>query len=145
MSMIEEMGYFGNIWVRQNWMRRKGDFVTGHMHYHDHVSLLAKGSVSVQIDDNEPKVFTAPTFILVRKEHKHKITALECDTVWYCVFALRDIDGEVTDIIDEANLPNYYTNYSAAEDNFWRDKEIERGSERPAIIAKTWIDKEHEH
>ena len=59
------------------------------------MSLLAKGKVRVSMDGMEPKEFTAPTFIVIRAESTHEIVALEDDTVYYCVFALRDINGEV--------------------------------------------------
>lgn len=143
MSMVEEHGFVGNIWVRQNYMREAGDVVGGHMHYHDHVSLLVKGSVSVQIDDEPPKNFVAPTFIVVRKEHRHRITALEDDTIWYCVFAMRDINGDVADIVDPANLPNYPREAAAAApDGFWDGVEVER-SVKPASVGKTWVELEH--
>jgi hypothetical protein len=51
--------------------------------------------------------FVAPTYIVIKKQHRHQIVALEDDTVFYCIFAMRDIDGEVTDIYQEGNLPNY--------------------------------------
>lgn len=157
MSMIEEHGFVGNIWVRQNYMEKAGDTVGGHLHYHDHVSLLAKGKVAVQIDDGEPKEFTAPTFIVVRKEHKHRITALEDGTVWYCVFAMRDIYGDVTEIIDEANLPAYPERGDTvskdnppkwsfhAPDGYWDDKPIEREAAKSPDSGPTWVDLEHDH
>lgn len=145
MSMIEEHGFVGNIWVRQNYMQKAGDAVSGHMHYHDHVSLLVKGSVKVQINDEPPKEFFAPTFIVVRKEHRHQITALEDDTIWYCVFAMRDINGDVADIVDPANLPNYPKEAAAAvPDSFWNGVSIERQA-KPASLKKTWVELEHSH
>jgi hypothetical protein len=42
---IHQLGYFGNIWVRQNVVEKSGDFVPGHKHHFDHVSLLTKGKV----------------------------------------------------------------------------------------------------
>jgi hypothetical protein len=101
-----EMGYFGNIWVRQHWLAKKGDDNGGgHTHHFDHVTLLAKGSVRVEVEGCEPKVFTAPTFIVIKKEHKHIFTALEDETLYYCVFALRDVDGNVTDFYSGDNSP----------------------------------------
>ena len=94
-----ELGYFGNIWVRQNLLENVGDETTGHLHYFDHVSLLSNGKVEVEIEGYPPKEFTAPTFIVIRKEHKHKFKALEPNSIWYCVFALRDVNGEVFDDI----------------------------------------------
>lgn len=100
-----EIGYFGNIWLRQNKLYNKGDSQPGHKHKFDHVTLLIKGSMSVEVEGYEPKKFTtasdflAPTFAIIRKEHNHKITALEDNTVYYCVFAVRDINGEIVDDI----------------------------------------------
>ena len=92
-----EMGYFGNIWVRQNVLEKVGDSFGGHKHYFDHVTLLSKGSVEVQVEGHAAKRFDAPTFIVIKKEHEHKVTALTDDVMYYCVFALRDMDGEVVD------------------------------------------------
>jgi hypothetical protein len=99
------MGYFGNVWVRQNILEKAGDTNgNGHKHKFDHVSLLTQGKVKVEIDGYPPKEFTAPTFIIVRKEHNHKFTALENDTIWYCIFALRDLDGEpIDEVFDPEN------------------------------------------
>lgn len=112
---VEEntLGYFGNIWVRQNMLAKAGDKTLGHKHHFDHVSLLCSGKVRVTVADFPPKEFTAPTFIVVRKEYEHHFEALEDQTVWYCVFALRDIDGNVTDIYSGDNSP-----YGSAEGDF---------------------------
>jgi hypothetical protein len=93
-----DLGYFGNIWVRQNQLK-KYEGNDGHAHKFDHVTLLCQGKVKVEIEGYEPKEFTAPTFIIIKKEHLHKITALEDNTIYYCIFALRGIDGEVVDDI----------------------------------------------
>lgn len=114
-----ELGYFGNIWVRQN-MLSKGEEAPGHVHYFDHVTLLAKGSVRVEIEGKEPKEFVAPTFIVIKKELIHKMTALEDDTVYYCVFALRDVNGEV---VDDIYGPQHDPSCSwYAPDDYWEDK-----------------------
>jgi hypothetical protein len=110
--MIEELGFVGNIWVRQNYMEKTGDMLGGHAHTHDHVSLLTSGSVEVTVNNGEPKHFTAPTFIVIRKGLRHKIVALEDKTVWYCVFSMRDIDGDTTEIVDDAHLPSSISTYS---------------------------------
>jgi hypothetical protein len=100
-----ELGYFGNIWVRQNYLEKAGDSHPGHKHHFDHVSLLATGKVRVTVEGYPPKEFTAPTFIVIKREHNHQFEALEDGTLWYCVFALRDVDGEVTDIYSGDNSP----------------------------------------
>jgi hypothetical protein len=96
-----ELGFFGNIWVRQNVLEKTGERFGGHKHEFDHVSLLTKGSVRVEVEGYQPKEFVAPTFIVIKKEHKHDFIALEDDVNWYCVFALRDLDGEVVEVYDK--------------------------------------------
>lgn len=102
---VHDIGYFGNIWIRENHFTHKGDSNLGHYHKFDHVTLLVKGSVEIEIDGAKPKVFTAPTFIVIAKDKRHKLTALEDNVTWYCVYALRDLDGEVTNIFSGDRSP----------------------------------------
>lgn len=122
-SIVEEHGFVGNIWIRQNFFEKAGDTAGGHTHHHDHVSLLVKGSVSVQVGDLPVKEFVAPTYIVIKKNHKHKITALEDKTMFYCLYAMRDIDGNVVDIYQENNVPHLpgpLPEYaSGAPDDYW--------------------------
>jgi len=111
-----EMGYFGNIWVRQNVLARAGQSAGGHKHKFDHISLLTSGKIKIEVEGKEPKEFTAPTFIVVRKEQKHNITALEDNTIYYCVFALRDLDGEVMEIFGPQHDPNCS---EVVPDDYW--------------------------
>ena len=69
-SDINELGFYGNIWVRSHTYRKAGD-VNGGGHYHkfDHVSLLVKGAVRVEVEGCEPKRYLAPTFIIIDKEN----------------------------------------------------------------------------
>lgn len=117
MHEIYELGYFGNVWIRQNHLEKEGDFYKGHEHKFDHVTLLSKGSVRVEVEGKPPKVFVAPTFIIMRKELQHKMVSVEDDTVYYCIFALRDIDGEVVgDIYGPQHDP---LSHSGVEDGYW--------------------------
>lgn len=99
------IGCVGNVWVKQNYLAKAGDRAGGHKHFFDHVSLLTQGSVRVEVKGFEPKVFNAPTFIVIKKEYEHDFVALEDGTLWYCIFALRDENGEVTDIYSGDNSP----------------------------------------
>jgi hypothetical protein len=112
-SDSQQMGYFGNIWVRSHFFHKAGDSNGGgHVHHFDHVTLLAVGSVLVEVEGHEPKEFHAPTFIIIKKEHKHRFTALTDGVVYYCVYAFRDEDGQlrgedgrVLDIYENKNSP----------------------------------------
>jgi len=117
------LGYFGNIWVRQNVLEKSGDVVLGHKHHFNHVSMLISGKVLVEVDGCEPKEFVAPTFIVIKKEYRHQFTALEDNTVWFCVYALRDVDGNVTDIYSGDNSP--YGRVAAGDMNILQNTSIE--------------------
>lgn len=137
-AVRNELGYFGNIWVRSNHLKWRGDSNgRGHKHHFDHVSLLIKGAVKVEVEGHDPKTFKAPTFIVVKKDCNHKFTALENDTVWYCVFALRDIDGDITDIYSGDNSP--YDGYDGVS-----PEELERNEQarklHEQLEAKTIIE-----
>jgi hypothetical protein len=94
-----------------------GETHGGHEHKFDHVTLLVSGKVCVEIEGHKPKEFTAPTFIVIRKEHQHKITAVEDGTVYYCVYALRNMDGKpIEDIYGEQHDPE---SASARNDGYW--------------------------
>jgi hypothetical protein len=101
-----ELGYFGNIWVRQNIIEEAGESHLGHTHYFDHVTLLIRGKIKIEVESNNTlKEFEAPTFIVIRKELNHKITALTDSVLYYCIFALRNLDGDVIEIYDEKHDP----------------------------------------
>lgn len=117
MPRTHALGYFGNIWVRQNELRHAGEESLGHTHKFDHVSLLASGSVEVHIEGCEPKRFDAPTFIVIRKEYEHKFTALTDGVVWYCVFAIRDLDGQP--IEDTYGVEHDPYSMAAVPNDYW--------------------------
>ena len=114
-----ELGFFGNIWVRQNILEKKGNETQGHYHLFDHVSLLAQGSVLVEIDGIKSKQFDAPTFIVIKKEFSHKFIAMTDNVLWYCVFAIRDIDGDISDIIPDTNSPFFI---NSVGDSYWQQR-----------------------
>lgn len=88
-------GMVGNIYTRQMHFKSKGDIEYGHTHPYDHMTLLAKGSVEVNID-GYVSVFHAPHIIWINAEKAHQLTSLEDDTVAYCIHAVRE-DGEIID------------------------------------------------
>jgi hypothetical protein len=102
---LDDLGFFGNIWVRQIKLEKSGDQLDGHKHHFNHVSFLTKGTVTVEVAGKEPKQFTAPTFVIMKKELEHKVTALVDDVDWFCVFALRDLNGSVIELYEDRHNP----------------------------------------
>jgi quercetin dioxygenase-like cupin family protein len=95
------IGCVKNLFVRQMHFAAAGDSEQGHAHSVDHVTLLAKGRMSVRINE-EVTEFTAPQIIYIKAELQHELVALSDNTVTYCIHALREPSG---DIIDPAMVP----------------------------------------
>lgn len=117
----KELGYFGNVWIMQNHFIKAGATLGAHEHYFDHVSLLAKGRALVEVDGYPPKEFVGPTFIVIKKEKKHKISALDDDTVLFCIFAATNEEAGPDPIYGVKHSP-----YGNAPDGYWESmKELE--------------------
>lgn len=109
---VTNMACVSNLWLRQMQFVKAGDCNEGHVHNFDHVTLLAKGSVEVDVEGNKT-TFTAPHMIYITAGKRHFLTALEDDTVAYCVHALRTGERE-EDILDPAMIPAGVDNPLAA-------------------------------
>lgn len=92
-----------NLWLRQMHFAKAGDRNEGHVHNFDHMTLLAKGSVTVDVD-GQLSEFSAPQMIYIAKGKRHFLVAKEDDTVAYCVHALRTGERE-EDILDPSMIP----------------------------------------
>jgi hypothetical protein len=101
-----------SVYVRQMTFKKAGDREEGHAHVFDHQTLVASGSVEVEVDGNK-KVFKAPHIVFIKKDAVHELTALEDNTVVYCIHALRD-GSDVCDIIDPDSIP-----FGATEENLF--------------------------
>lgn len=101
----KDLGYFGNIWVVQNYFKNANSVLATHEHRFDHVSLVAKGKVLIEVEGYPPKEFVGPTFIVIRKEKEHKITALEDDTIIFCLFAIPESEAGADHVYGEQHDP----------------------------------------
>jgi quercetin dioxygenase-like cupin family protein len=104
------LGIVHNVWTRQMHFKKKGDHETQHTHQFDHVTLLARGSLEV-VTNGESTVFTAPHMIFISKDSEHSLTALEDDTVAYCIHSMTPHDGTneyikyVDDLVSDDMIP----------------------------------------
>ena len=103
---IGRMIVYGNIWSRIMAYKKEGDMYAGHKHYHDHITLIAKGAVLVLVEGYEPQEFIAPNWIIIPNDHEHQFIAIEDDTICYCIHAIRDNDGEPNELYDTSNIPH---------------------------------------
>jgi len=89
-----------NVFVKIHHFVRIGDTHQGHAHTFDHITLLSSGSVKM-VHDNGEEEYKAPHLIVTPKGVTHQFTALEPNTVFCCVHAIRDGDG-----IDDVASPD---------------------------------------
>lgn len=109
-----------NLYVRMMRFDKKGDIEPGHSHVHDHLTLLAKGSLKVTVDGVVSE-FKAPHMIYIKKEKQHELIALEDDTLTFCVFALRDIN--TNELLDPDSIPEGVNPTTLAEQILCCEKE----------------------
>jgi quercetin dioxygenase-like cupin family protein len=80
-----------NVFVKMHLFNNAGDTHEGHAHAFDHITLLAAGSVNM-VHDNGQAEYKAPHLIVTPKGIKHQFTALEPNTVFCCIHAIREKD-----------------------------------------------------
>lgn len=90
----------GNIFIRPNYLDNVGDRIVGHKHCFDHTTIVFHGAVHVKATGPSGEAleqdFEAPGHFLVKADWIHEITAIQPDTVFWCVYAHRDPQGRVT-------------------------------------------------
>lgn len=97
------IGCVANLYSRMMHFVKAGDVEIGHKHQFDHLTLLAHGKLKINVEGVET-IFEAPHMIYIHKDKIHELTALEDNTLAYCIHALRDGDA-VGDIIDPSMIP----------------------------------------
>lgn len=100
-SPITDLKIVDNVFVKLHCFPKSGDTHEGHAHAFDHITLLASGSVKM-VHDNGEAEFKAPHLIVTPKGIKHQFTALEPNTVFCCIHAIREKDE--LDAIADPNI-----------------------------------------
>lgn len=100
----------GNIFIRPNEVEKAGDFIEGHKHNFDHVTLIRRGRFRIEVLEDIsaaaveggaiPKVLkavekSAGEYVLIRAELVHRLTALEDHSAFLCIYAHRTPQGDV--------------------------------------------------
>lgn len=104
MTLEVKVGCVSNLYSRMMHFKKAGDTEHNHTHSFDHLTLLAAGSVKCMVDGKET-VFTAPHMIFIHKDKMHAFTALEDNTVAYCIHPMR-IGERIEDIVDPSMIPD---------------------------------------
>lgn len=100
-----------NVFVKLHTMKRAGVQYKGHYHNVDHTTLLSSGKIRVEFGavpeagiPEEVKEYASPAMYVTRAFRRHKITALEDNTIFGCIHAIRDDNNDpITHITDDAD------------------------------------------
>jgi hypothetical protein len=103
MTIDVKIGCVANLYSRMMHFQKAGDTEHTHIHQFDHLTLLAAGSVKCLVNGKETE-FKAPHMIYIKKDEEHAFTALEDNTVAYCIHAMR-IGEKIEDIADPSMFP----------------------------------------
>jgi mannose-6-phosphate isomerase-like protein (cupin superfamily) len=75
-----------------------GKWLIQHSHKHDHLSVLAQGTIELVVD-GVSTVMSAPNCLTVAAGKHHGVRAVT-DVVWYCIHATNCTDeSEVDDVL----------------------------------------------
>lgn len=72
-----------------------GMILVQHKHTHDHLSILASGTVEVVVDGERREV-SGPACLTIHAGKHHGVKALT-DAVWYCIHATDCTDADEVD------------------------------------------------
>lgn len=82
-----DIGFYGDIFVRQIVYPEVGDFVAEHDHAIDHVTMVSQGAVHITCEvTGTDKVVHAPGFVEVPAKARHRIVAVEPNSCTWCIF-----------------------------------------------------------
>lgn len=111
---VTDLKIVDNVFVKLHHFVKVGDTHEGHAHVFDHITLLASGSVLMKHDKGE-QTYKAPHLIVTPKGIMHQFTALEPNTVFCCIHAIRDgsdVDDVASQDISEQEAWDLMTKYS---------------------------------
>jgi quercetin dioxygenase-like cupin family protein len=84
-----ETHYFsGGVYANRMDFQEAGSFGVQHKHNYDHLSILASGSVLLEVEGSPNTVHKAPAALTIVAGKTHKVTALEANSVWFCIHAV---------------------------------------------------------
>lgn len=132
-----------NVFCRSMHFKEKGDVELGHCHTYDHGTLVSTGKLLVEMlrDDDtviSQKEFTGPSFIFISKLCRHRLTALEDDTVAVCIHALKDIEGNLLSpdfFVEEKWFADKWKDSPNFEDHLDLYMEVKRNTKIEGLVV----------
>ena len=97
-----EFAEVDGIWVRAYSINKAKTVISQHVHTHDHMTLVSRGTVEAWQDGEVLGEFQAPAIIKIPAGKKHAFTALTDDVVLCCLHNLRGTGLESPEIVEGA-------------------------------------------
>lgn len=96
-----EFAEVDGMWVRAYTLEKAYQVAAQHVHEHDHITLLASGSVTLWQDGLEHESYKAPALITISAGKKHAFVAATDNVVLCCLHNLRGTGETEPQILDE--------------------------------------------
>jgi hypothetical protein len=87
-----------DIWVRAYSVSKAKTVLSQHVHTHDHITLVSRGTIEVWQDGERLGEFSAPSIIKILAGKKHAFRALTDDVALCCLHNLRGTGLESPEI-----------------------------------------------
>jgi hypothetical protein len=84
-----EFAEVDDIWVRAYSIAKAKTIIAQHVHEHDHMTLVSRGTIEAWQDGELLGEFKAPAFIKIPAGKSHAFTAMTDDVVLCCLHNLR--------------------------------------------------------
>lgn len=99
-----EFAEVDGIWARAYTLEKRHQVASQHVHEHDHITLLASGSVALWRNGEQVSKHIAPALITVPAGDKHAFVALTDNVVLCCLHNLRGTGLEAPAIAKEVTI-----------------------------------------
>lgn len=100
-----EFAEVDDIWIRAYSIAKAKTIVSQHVHAHDHITLVARGTIEAWRDGESIGEFSAPAIVKIPAGAKHAFKALTDDVSLCCLHNLRGT-GLASPEIQEVNHAN---------------------------------------
>jgi hypothetical protein len=88
--------FIGGVYAKELTMDSIMDCVTSHKHNYDHMSILATGSVEINVDGVR-SIVIAPAVLNIAAGKRHSVTPLETPVKWFCIHRTDVTDPDLVD------------------------------------------------
>ncbi len=94
-DFLDQVHHFSDGVYAKQMVIPAGHVVGSHAHTYSHLSVLAKGSVIIEVDGVQKEV-SGPACLEIKAGREHRVFA-KTDAVWFCIHATDETDAAKVD------------------------------------------------